>query len=121
MSETHTAVMSTTPPPSTPNRAPAQGHLYVRATSGPGEVHFLFEQQEKRLGNALGASVISHGALVLIILLIIRLAPQPAVTPCSWTGCLARLCGWPSRAPAVAVAVAAISRRNQSRKRNCPA
>jgi periplasmic protein TonB len=77
MSETHTAVMSTTPPPSKPDRAPAQGHLYVRATSGPGDVHFLFEQQEKRLGNALGASVVTHGALVLIILLIIRLAPQP--------------------------------------------
>jgi TonB family protein len=36
----------------------------------------MFEQQEKRLGGAMGASVISHGALVLIILLIMRLAPE---------------------------------------------
>lgn len=70
--------MSTTPPPqNTADRAPAQGHLYVRAHSGPGEVRFLFEQQEKRLGGALGASVLGHGAFLLIILLIIRLAPVP--------------------------------------------
>jgi TonB family protein len=37
----------------------------------------MFEQQEKRLGGAMGASVLSHGAFVLIILLIMRLAPQP--------------------------------------------
>ena len=69
--------MSTTAPQSTAERAPAQGHLYVRANSGPGEVHFLFEQQEKRLGGALGASVLSHGAFVLIILLIMKFAPAP--------------------------------------------
>lgn len=77
MSQSHTAVMSNTPPQSKPDAAPAQGHLYVRATSGPAEVHFMFEQQEKRLGGALGASVLSHGAFLLIILLIIRLAPVP--------------------------------------------
>lgn len=77
MSQTHTAVMSTTPSPNTSERAPAQGHLYVRPNSGPGEIHFLFEQQEKRLGGALGASVLSHGAFIVIILLLIRLAPQP--------------------------------------------
>jgi protein TonB len=37
----------------------------------------MFEQQEKRLGGAMGASALSHGAFVLIILLIMRLAPQP--------------------------------------------
>ena len=75
MSQTHTAVMSTTGSQSTPDRAPSQGHLYIRAAAGPAEVHFLFEQQEKRLGGAMGASVISHAAFVLLILLIMRLAP----------------------------------------------
>jgi protein TonB len=77
MSQTHTAVMSTTPPQSKADPTPAQGHLYVRAKDGPGEVRFMFEHQEKRLGGAMGASVLSHGAFVLIILLIMRLAPQP--------------------------------------------
>lgn len=76
MGQTQTAVMST-PLQNKPDPTPAQGHLYVRAKDGPGEVHFMFEQQEKRLGGALGASVLSHGVFVLIILLIIRLAPQP--------------------------------------------
>lgn len=70
--------MSPTVPQRTPDeRAPAQGHLYVHAVAGPPEVHFQFEQQEKRLGGSLAASVISHGAFVLIILLIMRLAPEP--------------------------------------------
>src|SRR5438067_1787895 len=56
--------------------APAQGHLSVHVTGGPGEVHFMFEQQEKRLGGAVGASVLSHAAFVLIILLIMRLTPE---------------------------------------------
>ena len=77
MGQTHTAVMSTTPPQSKADPTPAQGHLYVRAKEGPGEVRFMFEQQEKRLGGAMGASVLSHGAFVLIILLIMRLAPTP--------------------------------------------
>lgn len=77
MGQTHTAVMSTTPPQSKADPTPAQGHLYVRPNTGPGEVRFMFEQQEKRLGGAMGASVLSHGAFVLIILLIMRLAPQP--------------------------------------------
>jgi hypothetical protein len=68
--------MSTTTSTSTPERAPAHGHLYIHASGRPAEVHFQFEQQEKRLGGALGASVISHGAFVLLILLIMRLAPQ---------------------------------------------
>jgi protein TonB len=77
MGQTHIAVMSTTPSQSTTDRAPAQGHLYVRVHPGPGEVRFMFEEQEKRLGGALGASVLSHGAFLLLILLIIRLAPEP--------------------------------------------
>jgi periplasmic protein TonB len=68
--------MSTTPPQSTPERAPAQGHLYVHAVAGPPEVHFLFEQQEKRLGGSLAASVVTHGAFLLIFLVLIRLTPE---------------------------------------------
>jgi len=75
MGQTNAAAMTTTPPQGSPNRAPGQGHLYVRAAAGPAEVHFSFENQEKRLGGAMGASVISHGALVLLVLLIMRLAP----------------------------------------------
>src|SRR3954470_8981584 len=63
--------------PATKSDSPAQGHLYVHAADRPAEPTFMFEQQEKRLGGALGASVASHGAVVLIILLIMRLAPQP--------------------------------------------
>ncbi len=77
MSQTHAAVMSTTALQSTPERAPATGHLYVHAGAGPAEVHFLFEHQEKRLGGAMGASVASHFVFVLLILLIMRLVPEP--------------------------------------------
>jgi protein TonB len=45
--------------------------------AGPVEVHFLFEDQEKRLGSAFGASVLSHVAFVALALLIVRLAPEP--------------------------------------------
>src|ERR1051325_2628851 len=76
MSHTSAAVMSTTAPQSTPERAPAQGHLYVHAVAGPPEVHFLFEQQEKRLGGSLAASIISHGAFLLIFLLIVSYKPD---------------------------------------------
>lgn len=67
----------TAPHTTTEERPPAQGHLYVHAVAGPPEVHFQFEHQEKRLGGSLAASVVSHGAFLLIMLLIIRLAPQP--------------------------------------------
>jgi TonB family protein len=78
MSQTNAAVMPPPAPQSTPeSRDPAQGHLYVHAVAGPPEVHFQFEQQQKRLGGSMAASVISHGAFVLIILLIIKLTPEP--------------------------------------------
>ena len=78
MGHTNAVVMSPTPPPQrTPDdRAPAQGHLYVHAVAGPPEVHFLFEQQEKRLGGSMAASVISHGAFLLIFLLIVSYKPD---------------------------------------------
>jgi protein TonB len=78
MSQTHSAaLMSMTGSQSTPERAPS-GHLYVHAGTHPAEVHFLFESQEKRLGGALGASVLSHVAFVLLILLIMRIVPEPS-------------------------------------------
>lgn len=76
MSHTNAAVMPTTAPQSTPERAPAQGHLYVHAVAGPPEVHFLFEQQQKRLGGSLAASVISHGAFLILFLLVVRYKPD---------------------------------------------
>lgn len=57
-------------------REPVSEHLHVRPdTAGPAEVHFLFEQREKRLGGALGASVLAHGALVGVYFLIAWLMP----------------------------------------------
>jgi protein TonB len=77
MSQTHSAaVMSTTNQQST-KPAVASDHLSVRPEgAGPAEVHFLFEQQEKRLGGALGASVLSHVAFLLLMLLIANLMPE---------------------------------------------
>jgi TonB family protein len=43
---------------------------------GPPEVHFLFEQQQKRIGNALGVSVATHIGFILLVLLIGRLLPK---------------------------------------------
>jgi TonB family protein len=52
----------------------------VRAAgAGPVEVHFLFEQQQKRLSGALGASVLSHIGAVLLFFLIARLLPTGTV------------------------------------------
>jgi len=39
-------------------------------------VHFLFEQQEKRLGGSMAASVISHGVFLVIVLLIMSYKPD---------------------------------------------
>jgi TonB family protein len=43
---------------------------------GPAEVPFLFEQQQKRIGNAIGISVVTHLALVGLILLVGALLPK---------------------------------------------
>ncbi len=68
--------MSTSQPePIRPDKPPASDHLSVRV-GGPPEVHFLFEQQEKRLGGAIGASVLTHAAALALILLIMRLVPE---------------------------------------------
>jgi TonB family protein len=52
-------------------------HLHVRPEGvGPAEVHFMFELQEKRIGNALGVSMASHAAVILLIFLASRLIPE---------------------------------------------
>ncbi|HEY6360777.1 MAG TPA: TonB family protein [Vicinamibacterales bacterium] len=69
--------MSTTTQQSTSKRVASSDHLSVRPEGdGPVEVRFLFEQQEKRLGGALGASVLSHVAFVAIALLIANFLPE---------------------------------------------
>jgi periplasmic protein TonB len=43
---------------------------------GPAEVHFSFERQEKRMGGAIGMSVLTHGALLLLFMLFASLMPE---------------------------------------------
>ena len=77
--------MPTPPPPSRPERAEQSDHLSVRpADLGPREVHFQFEQQQQRIGGAIGASVLSHAAFLILLLVMFRLAPermQSAILP----------------------------------------
>ncbi len=74
-SETSAAVMTSQQPK--PESADSSEHLTVRPTGdGPVEIHFSFEQQQKRIGGALGASVITHIALLGLILLLGRLLPK---------------------------------------------
>lgn len=73
-----TAIMPSTTPQPHPEAHASYGHLTVRPEGiGPAEVHFSFEQQEKRLGGALGISVLSHGALVLLWVIVVSLLPEP--------------------------------------------
>ena len=57
---------------------PSSGHLTVRPEGdGPVDVPFLFEQQQKkRVGSALGASVAAHAALLGLLVLLAKLLPQ---------------------------------------------
>jgi len=69
--------MPTPHQPAPSNRTPESDHLSVRPSdAGPPEVHFLFEQQQKRMGSAIGVSVATHAAFLLAILLFIRFAPE---------------------------------------------
>ncbi len=79
MSQTQSsAMMPSTSPPASVERTPGLGHLTVRPEGlGPAEVHFSFEQQEKRMGGAIGMSVVTHGALLLLFVLIASLMPEP--------------------------------------------
>jgi TonB family protein len=59
-------------------QTPAIGHLTVRPEGlGPAEVHFSFERQQKRMGSAIGVSILTHGAFLLLFLLIASLMPEP--------------------------------------------
>src|SRR5205809_499024 len=76
MSPTQSVPMSTSQPDLVrPEKHPASDHLSVRV-DGPPEVHFLFEQPEKRLGGAVGASMATHLAFVALALLILKLVPD---------------------------------------------
>jgi TonB family protein len=44
---------------------------------GPAEVHFSFENQDKRMGGAIGASVLSHAAFLLLFFIVANLMPEP--------------------------------------------
>jgi len=55
------------------------GHLRMRINEArPAEVPFLFEQQSQRMGNAVGLSVLVHGAMVLVAILVVRFMPHPS-------------------------------------------
>ena len=76
-SQSSAAVMSNQPAQPDPSVSASSDHLSVRAgDTGPAEVHFLFEQQQKRIGNALGASVVTHIVALALVLLIGRLLPK---------------------------------------------
>ena len=63
-------------PTKTRERSPSTGHLYVRTSDGPGEIRFLFEQQEKRIGWATGASMVTHALLIAVIFALISYTPE---------------------------------------------
>jgi protein TonB len=78
MSQTQfSAMMPSTSPQAPVEQTQTLGHLTVRPEGlGPAEVHFSFEQQEKRMGGAIGVSILSHVALLLVFLLIASLVPE---------------------------------------------
>jgi protein TonB len=78
MSSSDTTVVMPSPTPAAPREQPALGHLTVRPEGlGPAEVHFSFERQDRRIGGALGASVLSHVGLVALFIIITSLLPEP--------------------------------------------
>jgi protein TonB len=73
-----TAVIPSSSPPAAAEQTPTSEHLTVRAEGlGPAEVHFSFEQQQKRMGGAIGLSILSHGALLGLFLIVASLLPEP--------------------------------------------
>jgi periplasmic protein TonB len=76
MSQSTAVMPSPTPPPSTEPKSTV-GHLTVRPASlGPAEVHFSFEYQEKRIGGAIGASLLTHVVGVVLFLIVASLIPE---------------------------------------------
>jgi periplasmic protein TonB len=68
--------MSSVKPEST-RRSPPPTHLSVRPDGvGPAEVPFLFQQQNQRIGNALGVSVVTHIAVLGLLFLASQLVPD---------------------------------------------
>jgi TonB family protein len=67
--------------PAKPHTDPVSDHLTVlpEGLIGPAEVHFQFERQQKRIGGALGISIATHIAAILLVFLIIRLLPKHVV------------------------------------------
>ena len=59
------------------DRTPEHGHLTVHFKSELPEVQFLFEQPNKRIGNAFGISVLVHIVFLLLVILIVNLIPEP--------------------------------------------
>jgi protein TonB len=59
------------------DRTPGHGHLTVHFKSELPEVQFLFEQPNKRIGNAFGISVLVHIVFFLLVILIVNLIPEP--------------------------------------------
>jgi TonB family protein len=60
-----------------PAAAPPTAHLTVRPEGvGPAEVPFLFQQQNQRIGNALGVSVVTHVAVLGLLFLISQIVPD---------------------------------------------
>jgi len=59
------------------DRTPEHGHLTVHLKSELSEVQFLFEQPNKRVGNAFGISVLVHIVFFLLVILIVNLMPEP--------------------------------------------
>jgi protein TonB len=69
--------MATPNPPGPPVPTIKSDHLHVRPEGvGPAEVHFMFEMQQKRMGNAVGLSIGGHVAAALLIFLIARMLPE---------------------------------------------
>jgi TonB family protein len=69
--------MATPTPPGTSQPTFESKHLHVRPEGvGPAEFRFTFEMQEKRIGNALGVSIGSHLAIVVLIVLVARMLPE---------------------------------------------
>jgi TonB family protein len=66
--------MPTTP---APKRVPAPHHLSIRPDENrPPEVRFGFETPASRIRGALGGSIVGHGALVLLWLLLVWIVPD---------------------------------------------
>ncbi len=61
-----------------PEELPTSEHLTLGLDDArPDDLRFMFGTQEKRLGGALGVSVLAHGGFVVFCLLLIWLVPEP--------------------------------------------